>query len=105
MNRFIVDFKGIEWESPMPGVRFKAFVNDGRKLRLVEFTEELYEKDWCRKEHIGYMLDGRMTIDFAGRILEYAAGDGIFIPEGEEGRHKASIAKGERALIIFVEKA
>jgi quercetin dioxygenase-like cupin family protein len=105
MEEYLIDFENIPWESPEPGIRFKAFVRGDRKLRLVEFTEELYEEKWCRKGHAGYVLDGRMTIDFNGREVVFRKGDGLFIPEGEEHRHKPHVAEGERVLIIMFEKA
>jgi len=97
-----IDFQSLPWESPAPGIRFKAHVAEGRKIRLLEFTDLLFEKDWCLKGHLGYVLEGRMKIEFQGVLLEYKAGDGIFISEGEG--HKAQIAKGERALMIMFEK-
>lgn len=97
-----IDFKNLPWESPAPGIRFKAFVAEGKKLRLLEFTDELFEKDWCLKGHLGYVLEGRMTIDYGGAVIEYSAGDGLFIAEGE--KHKARIAPGGRALLVLSEK-
>ena len=36
MEQFVIDFDSIEWTEPAPGVRFKAIVQDGRQLRLVD---------------------------------------------------------------------
>ena len=47
---------------PAPGVRFKAFKQDRRQLRLVEFTKEFIESDWSTKGHIGFILEGEMEI-------------------------------------------
>jgi hypothetical protein len=63
LQNFKINFQEIPWESPLPGARFKAFEQDGTKLRLVEFTSEFIEPDWCRKGHIGYVLSGSMKID------------------------------------------
>jgi glyoxylate utilization-related uncharacterized protein len=103
MSHQRIDFTSMPWESPAPGIRFKAFIAEGKKLRLLEFTSELFEKDWCLKGHLGYVLEGRMTIDYVGEVIEYRAGDGLFIPEGE--KHKARIAPGERALLVMFEKS
>ncbi len=100
-----IDFESLPWQSPMPGVRFKAYVQGGRTMRLVEFTEKLKEPDWCRKGHIGWVLEGRVTIDFDGTPILFEAGDGLFIEPGERDRHMASIAPGERALLILIEEA
>ncbi len=102
MSHQRIDFKSMSWERPAPGIKFKARLAEGRKIRLVEFTDQLVEKDWCLKEHFGYVLEGRMTIDFQGKPVEYRAGDGLVISEAE--RHKAQVAKGERVLIIMFEK-
>ncbi|NOZ77002.1 MAG: hypothetical protein GXO65_04875 [Euryarchaeota archaeon] len=43
-------------------------------------------------------------IDFHGKLVTFRAGDGFFIPQGEESKHKGKIAKGEKALIVFFEE-
>lgn len=104
-NASVIDFESMSWESPAPGVRQKAFSRNGQKMRLVEFSEEFLEPDWCTKGHVGYVLDGRLQIDFNGKIKEYKTGDGLWIDEGAEFRHKGSVAKGEKALLILFEKS
>ena len=97
-----VDFSSIEWQSPLPGVRFKAFVEGNRRVRLAEYTSDFVEPDWCTKGHIGYVIEGRFEIDFDGRVVQYAQGDGIFIPPGEEHKHKARILS-DTAKVLLVE--
>lgn len=104
MEKYLIDFKSIDWVSPAPGLRYKAYVRNNRKIRLVEFTEELDEKDWCTKGHVGYVLEGRFSTDFNGKIIHFKAGDGLFIPPGEENKHKAKVAKGERVSLILFEE-
>lgn len=103
MEQYKVDFEAIPWTSPMAGVRFKVFKRDGRQIRLVEFRKDFTEPDWCRKGHIGYVLEGECEIDFSGRCVRYKAGDGIFIPPGEADRHMARVI-GERILVVLVEE-
>jgi quercetin dioxygenase-like cupin family protein len=91
MHRCKIDFDSMPWESPAVGVRFKAFEQGGRKLRLAEFSREFVEPDWCTKGHIGYILEGQMEIDFDGEVIVFGPGDGIFIPVGEEHKHKAKV--------------
>jgi hypothetical protein len=105
MGTYLIAFRDIEWESPAPGVRQKAYNRDNRIIRLVEFTEEFSEADWCCKGHIGYVLEGSISIDFSGTPIRFEAGDGLFIPEGEESKHKGKIATGEKALVILFEEA
>ncbi len=102
---YLIDFENTDWEVPMPGVRQKVCIRDDHKIRLVEFTEEFVEEDWCIKGHTGYILEGNISIDFNGEMLTFKQGDALFIPGGEESKHKARIAGGERALLILFENA
>lgn len=101
MKDCLIDFQNMRWESHAPGIKFKSFIRGAQKIRLAEFTEEFTEKDWCIKGHIGYVLEGRISIDFGGELIRYGAGDGIFIEEGS--RHKAKVDKGDKALIVLFE--
>lgn len=103
-TNYLIDFENIDWESPAPGIRFKARVRNNQRMRLVEFSEGFVEKDWCTKGHMGYVLEGSLTIDFNGKRLEFKCGDGIFICRGEGNKHKARIAKGKRALVVLFEE-
>ena len=91
MEQYKIDFESMEWESPADGVRFKAYEQDGKKLRLVEFGREFVEPDFCTKGHIGYILEGQIEIDFNGDVIVFGQGDGLFIPAGEKHRHKARV--------------
>ncbi|MHC4155864.1 MAG: cupin domain-containing protein [Planctomycetota bacterium] len=102
MEQYRVDFGSMPWESPMTGVRFKAYEQGGRKLRLVEFSKEFVEPDWCTKGHIGYALEGQMEVNFDGKVIVFGPGDGIFIPAGEEHKHKGT-ALTEAVKVVLVE--
>ncbi|OHD56669.1 MAG: hypothetical protein A2Y33_13180 [Spirochaetes bacterium GWF1_51_8] len=97
-----IDFSAIEWISPMPGVRFKRHVVGNKQLRLVEYSREFAEPDWCVKGHTGYVIDGELEIDFDGTPVLYNTGDAINIPAGEENRHKAKILS-EKATVFLSE--
>ena len=71
---------------PLAGAKYKVFQQGNRRLRLVEFTKGFTEPHWCTKGHIGYVLEGELDIDFAGDVVRFSAGDGLFIPEGQETR-------------------
>jgi quercetin dioxygenase-like cupin family protein len=88
MSNAKVDFKSMEWEKPMAGVRSKAYEQEGKKLRLVEFNKDFVEPGWCTKGHIGYILEGQMEIDFDGKHIVFGTGNGLFIPAGEKHKHK-----------------
>ena len=91
MEQCRIDFASMEWETAAPGVKFKAYEQGWRKLRLVEFSKEFVEPDWCRKGHIGYILEGQVEIDFDGEVIVFKPGDGVFIPAGEEHKHKGKV--------------
>jgi hypothetical protein len=101
MKQYRVDFESIAWQEPAPGVRFKTHDQDGRRLRLAEFTRDFVEFDWCTKGHIGYVLEGEMEIDFRGRVVAFHAGDGLFIPPGIEHGHRARVLTDVvRAILV-----
>lgn len=84
-----VVFDTLAWQEAMPGARFKVFGDGHKQMRLLEFTSEFIELDWCEKGHVGFVLRGELEIDFDGKIVRYGEGSGIFIPQGVSTRHKA----------------
>ncbi len=104
MEDYLIDFKNMDWETPATGVRYKAYIRNNHKIRLAEFTEEFIEADWCTIGHTGYIIEGSISIEFNGTMVNFRAGDGLFIPEGEEHKHKAKVTKGEKAVIILFEQ-
>jgi quercetin dioxygenase-like cupin family protein len=102
MQQCKVNFDGIAWVSPMPGVRFKAFARDGRRIRLIEYSKSFIEPDWCPRGHIGYVLEGEFEIDFPDGCLRYKPGDGIFLPAGEACKHKARMTS-DFVRVVLVE--
>ncbi|MFQ5754383.1 MAG: cupin domain-containing protein [bacterium] len=102
MENVLVDIESMTWQERVPGARFKAFVRDGKQLRLVEISTELVEPDWCLRGHIGYVLQGEMEINFNGRLKKYKPGQGIFIPGGKEFKHKLRVLS-QRVRLILVE--
>ena len=97
-----IDFTSIPWETPAEGVRFKAYRQNGKQVRLVEFTDKFVENDWCTKGHIVFILEGRLEVNFNGNVVVFDKGDGLFIPAGEKDKHKGrSLTKVLK--MIFVE--
>ena len=84
-----IDFDEMQWETPLPGARFKSYARDGKRMRLVEFTHEFVEPHWCEKGHIGIVLNGELEIDFKGKTVRYPEGTAIYIPAGASYGHKA----------------
>jgi quercetin dioxygenase-like cupin family protein len=85
-----LDFDALEWASPLPGARFKAYRQGGKQLRLLEFTSEFVEPHWCEKAHAGIVLSGTLEVDFQGEVKRYPEGAGLLIPAGSG--HKARAA-------------
>ena len=104
MNDILINFKRMKWENPAPGIRYKECIKDNQKIRLVEFSEQFKEVDWCMKGHVGYVIEGKISINFSGSIIDFKSGDGLFISEGEGNKHKGSVGKGEKALLILFER-
>ena len=101
MNQYKVNFDEIQGDTPAPGVRSKVLVIHGKKIRLVEFTKEFIEPDWCKKGHIGYILEGHMEIDFNGNIITFNTGDALCIPEGDQHKHKAKTISGVVKIFLI----
>ncbi|MFH0777803.1 MAG: cupin domain-containing protein [Candidatus Eisenbacteria bacterium] len=97
-----IDFDELEWKSPIEGVRDKSVVQDGRRVRLVEYSRSM-PPHWCEKGHFGYVLEGEMEVEYPGETVVYKEGHGILIPSGCEHRHRARILT-ERALVFFIEE-
>ncbi|MCG7850758.1 MAG: hypothetical protein MIO93_16485 [ANME-2 cluster archaeon] len=68
----------------------------------MEFTDEFTETDWCIRGHIGYILEGRLEVNFGGNEVVFNTCDGMFIPAGEKDKHMGR-ALTKVVKIIFVE--
>ena len=100
MTTYRIDFESLSWETVAPGLRAKIHEFDGKRLRIAEFSSEFMELDWCHRGHIGYVLEGQLQIDFNGRQVVFGPGDGVFIPAGEEHKHKAKVLSGVARLVL-----
>jgi len=99
-----IAFADVPWERSMEGLRVKRFERDGRTIRLAEFTETFVEPGWCEKGHSGLVVEGSLSLEFAdGRVEQLKEGDGLYVPATPEGRHKAVVPPGGRALLLLVD--
>ena len=98
-----IDFGKLTWRKKSLGAPEKRYTRNGQVLRLVRYTDEFNEVDWCNKGHVGMVLSGRMVIDFGNEKVEYKAGDALFITAGDRDKHKAEIAPGEEATVLLFE--
>lgn len=74
MEKSRVDFDSLPRQRSLQGARHKVFQNNN--------------------------LEGEMDIDFNGNIVRFSTGDGLFIPEGNENRRKASVISDVVRLIL-----
>ena len=91
MEEYVIDFNSVVWEQPAPGIRYKAVRRAGRRLRLVEFSQNFVDADWCLNGHFGYVLEGDLKINFNGKYEHLKSGDGVAIPAGEKSKHKTHL--------------
>ena len=82
MDRHRILFDSLEWQNGIYGARSKVFFGGAKQLRLLEFTSEFIEPEWCEKGHMGLVVQGELEIDFQGHLVRYPQGSGIFIPAG-----------------------
>ena len=96
-------FSLMDWESPAPKVRRKLHRVGNRQLRIVEFEKGLEHPEWCETGHVGYILEGRMALEFDGGTLEIGPGDGFNIPDGRARRHRP-VPLTERVVLVLSEQ-
>lgn len=101
MLQYKVDFDKLEWEQPIEGVKCKMIKYGDKQLRLIEYVKGM-PPHWCEKGHYGFILDGELEIEFQNDKIIYKAGDGVFIPDGEEHKHKGRVLT-ESVKVLFVE--
>ncbi len=96
----LLRFAEIPWTEIAPGAREKAFQSNFKTVRLLQLSPGFEESDWCRRQHIGFVLAGSLEIRFANRVVVYQQGDGISIAAGEISQHRAIV--GEEPVTMFL---
>lgn len=98
-----VDFANKPWIEDKPGLRYKERRIGAHKMRLLEVTDAYVDRHWCSLQHTGYVIEGAITFLFPDGEVRYEAGQGIVITSSPDHQHKAVVAPGERALLVFFE--
>lgn len=93
----------MDWESPGPCVRQKLHTVADRQLRVVEFLKDLKHPEWCRKGHVGFVLEGELRLEFESGVLEIGPGDGFIIPDGDAEGHRP-VPLTDRVVAVLSEK-
>lgn len=101
MLQYKINFDNIYWESPIDGVRCKTYRDGNKQIRLIEYTKEM-PPHWCEKGHYGLILDGEIEIEYPNEKIVYKKGDGVFIPDGSEHKHRGRVIT-EFVKVIFIE--
>ena len=97
-----INFESLPVLEPAEGVRCQTVLLDGRQLRLVEFAPGFCEKEWCSKAHVGYILAGRLEVEFDNAVEVFSVGDGLVIEADD--LHRAKVIAGP-VRIFLVEDA
>ncbi len=103
MDERRIDFEKLKWETPHPGMKQKIYNCEGECIRLVEFSEDFVEENWCLNRHIGVVLEGEMDINFNAEVVHYRKGDGIWTAGGQDNKHKVLIAPGQHVRLLLFE--
>lgn len=101
LDQMVVALDNVAWQQAGPNCRMKEVLSGGQRLRLVEFQKGFEEEGWCEKGHVGYVVEGRLDIEFSDKTVPARIGDAIFIPAGHETRHRAHVVDDVAQLILF----
>lgn len=104
MDDYLINFKDINWHTETLGFEQKTYSDARYRMRLVRFSDSFTDREWCHKDHIGFVLKGEMKLDFDGEIVHYKSGCGFWIQEGKKSKHKVIIEKGKSVELILFER-
>ena len=100
-HTYRITLSSLDWESPLEGIRQKFIIEGRKKLKLVEYLPTM-PLHWCERGHLGYILEGRLEVEFESGVHVFCPGDGIVIPDGPGHRHRAK-PLSDVVRVIFVE--
>jgi hypothetical protein len=100
-DTLVLKFTQMEWDQVGEYARQKVAVVDGRRIRLLQLLPGFQEPDWCRRGHLGFVVDGTLEIEFPDGARTFAAGDGLAVPAGVQ--HKAQRAT-QRVTLFLVDE-
>ena len=97
-----VELIASEWQVTAPGARQKTAEHGGKRVRLIEFTDEFVEREWCSRGHAGYVLEGAMEVALeGGATVRFGPGDALVLRAGTD-KHKAKML-GPLVRLFLVE--
>ena len=89
--KYKIVFDELNWICPGDDIRFKCYEHGGFQIRLVECGKRMVHADWCLIGHFAYIVDGKLEIAFSDQTEFYQPGDAIFIPNGEDHKHRPRV--------------
>ncbi|MDN4018399.1 cupin domain-containing protein [Zwartia panacis] len=102
-KNYKIVFDEMDWIEVGDGMRFKRIQQGDMQVRLVEWDKAMVHPNWCLKGHIGYITEGDVEIDIAGKVYRYGVGDVFILPDGEEHKHRPKVLS-EKVRFFAVEK-
>ena len=96
-------FTSTDWvnihEGGAVGRMKKQVMPEGGSARILEMDPAWKEVEWCLQAHLGYLLSGRLNLEFkSAETLSVSRGEGFYIPEG--CGHRASCSRPARIFLI-----
>jgi len=101
IQKYLTLFKDIEWDTATVGMSQKTITYEKKTIKLVRFTNEFGEDDWCTKSHKGQIVSGTLRVTFYGKIKNYKTGSQLIISEAES--HKVEMEKGYISEVILLQ--
>ena len=99
----VIDFPSLAWVKVegggAAGRAKRTSVKGGRSAGILELSPRWNETDWCIKAHVGYVISGRLRLEFARQApMQIGRDIGFWIPSG--CAHKASCKRTTRLFVV-----
>jgi quercetin dioxygenase-like cupin family protein len=99
-----IEFKDMPWVDVAPGARERAATRGATRLRMLELGPGFVVDGWCRRGHLGLVVSGEVELTLADGVHRLRAGDGLALPAGEAGAHRARAVGGPACLFLVEEQ-
>lgn len=100
MIEYKINFDSLNFDDNLTrNRRTKTFKN----LQLTEYSKGLVNIDnWCKKGHIGYILEGELMVEFENpsKLTIFNPGNGLWIPAGVKHRIRTVLSKDAKVLMF-----
>jgi quercetin dioxygenase-like cupin family protein len=104
MDNRLLDFKNQEWkDGAFEGIYLKVYEQNQQMIRLVKFNPGFIEPDWCKKRHVGFVLEGSFDLEFPDKTLQYKSGDGVFMDGTQDHKHIVKVTSNDPVILFLVD--